>query len=72
MFQVSPTSGCTPQSISITPQNYKDIPAGQYQEALTISASGGGQELDSIQIIQLSLLVTDKPVIQLFLPAATR
>jgi uncharacterized protein YkwD len=72
MFQVSPTSGCTPQSISITPQNYENIPAGQYQEALTISASGGGQELDSIQIIQLSLLVTDKPVIQLFLPAATR
>jgi uncharacterized protein YkwD len=71
MFQVSPTRGFTPQSISITPQNYKDIPAGQYQEALTISASGVGQVLDSSQNLQLTLIVTDNPITFLFLPLAT-
>jgi uncharacterized protein YkwD len=72
IFQVSPTSGFTPQSIRITPQNYKDIPSGQYQEALTISASGVGQVLDSSQNLQLTLIVTDNPITFLFLPLATQ
>jgi uncharacterized protein YkwD len=70
MFQVSPTRGFTPQSVSITPQNYKNVSAGQYQGALSISASGIGQVLDSNQNLQLTLIVTDNPITFLFLPLA--
>jgi uncharacterized protein YkwD len=72
MFQVSSTRGFTPQSIRITPQNYKDIPAGQYQEALTISASGVGQVLDSSQNLLLTIIITDNPITFLFLPLAAQ
>lgn len=71
-FQVYPTSGVTPQIITITPQDCDNAPTGDYQGTLTITATGPGQVLESTQTIQLSLRVTDTPIIQLFLPVATQ
>jgi uncharacterized protein YkwD len=71
-FQVSSTSGVTPQAISIWPIDCSYLSGGLYNGTLTISASGSAEEQGSSQTIQLRLHVSESPVRQLFLPLSSQ
>jgi uncharacterized protein YkwD len=72
LFQVSPTSGVTPQAITIQPLDFPTDSTGTHQNTLTVTVFNPAEVLNSPQTVQLNLLVTNQPVSHLFLPVATR
>lgn len=71
-FQVSLTSGVTPQPITIVPRDVSSAEVGVYQNTLTVLVSNPSEVLDSPQVIELTLRVTNQPIVQLFMPVAIR
>jgi uncharacterized protein YkwD len=71
-FQVSPSSGVTPQAISIVPLDFSTASTGAYQNMLSVTVSSPSGVLDSPQTIQLNLLITNQPVNLLYIPVAIR
>ena len=71
-FQVSPASGVTPQPITILPFDVSSAEVGVYQNTLTVLVSNPSGVLDSPQVIELTLRVTNQPMVQLFMPVAIR
>lgn len=71
-FQASPSSGVTPQTLTIWPQNPTVLSPGMYTGTLTLIASGPGEGGDSIQSIELRLQVIDGLIRPIFLPLAVQ
>jgi uncharacterized protein YkwD len=65
-FEVTPSSGTTPQSFSIQINDVQGLPDGVYTGKVTVTASNG--VVDSPQTIQVELVVISDSMNEVFLP----
>lgn len=67
-FSVSPTSGVSPQSFQITPDNFNTHTANTYTGSITITVNAPSDIENSPHTIDIILIVIDSPFKQTFLP----
>lgn len=69
-FSVTPISGISPQSFQVTPDNFDSNTANTYTGNLTITVTAPAEIENSPHTIDLTLIVIDAPLKQIFLPIA--
>ena len=71
-FNVSPTTGTTPNTFSITPTNLGSLSPGFYEGSVTVTATSPGNTQGTPKIVTLQLTVVSGPLFFIYLPSVTR
>ncbi len=67
-FSVAPSSGITPQSFQVTPDNFNTGAVNTYTGGITITVTSPSETYNSPHTIDLTLIVFDSSINQVFLP----
>ncbi len=69
---VSPGTGSTPNSFTVTPNNLTSYTPGEYQDTITVNVTSPSNTLGSPNAISAKLVVTAGPLHKVFLPLIQR
>ena len=67
-FTVTPGSGATPDSLTITPTQLDTLQPGTYLGSVTVTVTSPAGTLNSPHVIQLTLVVVPGPLKNFYLP----
>ncbi|NLG71237.1 MAG: hypothetical protein GX495_04210 [Chloroflexi bacterium] len=71
-FSVNPAQGASPQTFTITPDDYQSLSPGIHTGSVTVTVTSPADVSGSPWVIQLELLVTEDPLTPTYLPLLVR